>query len=327
LRFKAVNLVKAKNRFVMTGTPIENNVTELYAQMQFINPGLLGSLSMFRKEFAGSIDKSRDQVKMEALRTLVTPFILRRTKEKVATELPEKTELVYYCEMKDAQRKVYDAFKNEIREKLMRSIEEEGLAKTRFTILEGLTKMRQICDSPALLGTQEGYGNESVKAEELIGLLNEKMHKHKALVFSQFLGMLNIVEKRLNEEGIKYVKLTGKTRNREKVVEAFEQDDECRVFLISLKAGGTGLNLVSADYVFLIDPWWNPAVENQAIDRAHRIGQTQKVFAYRMICKDTVEEKILKLQEHKKTLSDELIGSDQSFVSSLSSEDIRELFA
>jgi len=326
LRYKAVNLLKSENRFVMTGTPIENNVTELFAQMQFINPGLLGNLNAFRKEYAGSIDKDRDANKTNDLRRLVQPFILRRTKEVVAKELPEKTEQVYLCEMGKAQREVYDAFKDDIREKLMTSIEEEGLAKTRFTILEGLTKMRQICDSPAILSTQEGYGNDSVKADELIEMLKEKMHQHKALVFSQFLGMLSLIEQRLQQAGISYVKLTGQTRNREDVVKAFEQDENCKVFLISLKAGGTGLNLVSADYVFLVDPWWNPAVENQAIDRAHRIGQNKKVFAYRMICKDTVEEKILALQERKRTLSDELISSDQSFVSSLSSEDIKELF-
>ena len=327
LRYKAVNILNSDNRFVMTGTPIENNTTELFSQMQFINPGLLGNLTSFQQEFAGQIDNHRNADKIEELKRLVSPFILRRTKEKVAQELPAKTELVHYCEMNGEQRKVYDSFKHDIRQRILKTMEEEGMAKSRFMILESLTKMRQICDSPALLNTQEGYGNDSVKADELMRMLREKMGKHKALVFSQFLGMLDIIEQRLNDEGIKYVKLTGQTRNRQQVVEAFENDDDCRVFLISLKAGGTGLNLVSADYVFLVDPWWNPAVENQAIDRTHRIGQTKKVFAYRMICKDTVEEKILALQEKKKALSDDIIGSDSGFVSKLTSEDIKELFA
>ncbi|NBC81969.1 MAG: DEAD/DEAH box helicase family protein [Bacteroidetes bacterium] len=326
LRYKAVCLLKAQRRFVMTGTPIENNTVELYAQMNFLNPGLLGNLSFFRKEFAGAVEQTKDKEKLEELRTLIKPFILRRTKEQVMTELPDKTEVVHYCEMGDEQRKVYDAFRSDFRNRLLGKIEEEGLNKSRFTILEGLTKMRQICDSPALLSTQEGYGNASVKADELTRLITTKIANHKALVFSQFLGMLDIIEQRLSEQGIKYSILTGKTTNRKKAVEAFENDPECRVFLISLKAGGQGLNLVSADYVFLVDPWWNPAVENQAIDRAHRMGQTKKVFAYRMVCKDTVEEKIVELQQRKKQLAEDIITSEQGFVKKLSKSDIEGLF-
>lgn len=327
LRFKAVGLLTAKQRYVMTGTPIENSTVELFAQMHFINPGLLGSLNAFREDYGSNIDNKHDEYKIEQLRKLIKPFIIRRTKEEVAPELPEKTEQIMYCEMENEQRKVYEAFKNDIRNKIMNSLEIDGLKKSQFTVLEGLTKLRQICDSPALLKNKEDYGTESIKADELIRVITSKVRNHKCLVFSQFLGMLSLIEKKLEKEGINYIKLTGQTKNRQELVDKFESDDACRVFLISLKAGGSGLNLVSADYVFLVDPWWNPAVERQAIDRTHRIGQTKKVFAYRMICKDTIEEKIIELQKQKETLANDIISSEQSFVSKLSTEDIDELLS
>ncbi|TAJ15268.1 hypothetical protein DMA11_02365 [Marinilabiliaceae bacterium JC017] len=327
IRYKAVSLIKANYRFVMTGTPIENSTIEIYSQMNFSNPGLLGTLNAFKNEFAGTIDNERDQVKTEQLRKLIKPFIIRRTKEQVAKDLPAKTEQVFYCTMDDQQRKVYEAFRKEVREQVINSVEIEGLGKSRLTVLSGLTKLRQICDSPALLSDEENYGHDSIKADELLRLITEKIHSHKAIVFSQFVGMLDLIEERLKQQGVPYVKLTGSTRNRQELVEHFEQNDDCRIFLISLKAGGFGLNLVSADYVFLVDPWWNPAVENQAIDRAHRIGQTKKVFAYRMICKDTIEEKILALQARKKALADDVILSEGGFVKQLTENDLEELLS
>lgn len=327
LRFKAVGLIAAKQRYVVSGTPIENNTVELFSQMHFINPGMLGSLNSFRKEFGNSIDNQRDGYKIEQLRTLIKPFILRRNKQEVAPELPEKTEQVFYCEMGDEQRKVYETFRDSIRKNIISNIQSEGIKKNQFTILQGLTKLRQICDSPMLLGDEADYGDDSVKADELVNVISSKVGKHKCLVFSQFLGMLSLIENKLQENGIKLTKLTGSTHNRQEIVEEFESDNECRVFLISLKAGGAGLNLVSADYVFLVDPWWNPAVERQAIDRAHRIGQTKKVFAYRMICKDTIEEKIIDLQKQKETLAEELINSEKGFISKLTKDDVEMLLS
>lgn len=327
LRFKAVCLVNSDYKFSMTGTPIENNTMELFSQMQFLNPGLLGSANYFKKEFATPIDKGTDPQKAEQLRKLIYPFLLRRTKEVVASELPEKTEMVLLCEMKEEQRKVYDAFVHDYKNKIISEIDAEGMGKARFTILDALLNARQICDSPALLNTEENFGDESIKADELLRNVKEKTKNHKVLVFSQFVGMLTIIKKKFDEAGIKYSYLDGSTTKREEAVNEFVEDETKRVFLISLKAGGFGLNLTVADYVYLVDPWWNPAVESQAIDRVHRIGQDKKVFAYRMICKDTIEEKILTLQEKKKNLADDIVSSEQSLVKNLTKEDIEELFA
>lgn len=326
LRFKCVCVMKADYRFTMTGTPIENNTMELFAQMEFLNPGLLGSPTNFKKEFAFVIDKGESPERSDTLKKMVYPFILRRTKEVVAKELPEKTEMVLYCEMGEQQRKVYNAFMNDFREKILDDIDADGMNSARFTILDALLKARQICDSPALLNTEEDYGNDSIKTDELIRHIERKTRNHKILVFSQFVGMLDIIRNRLDKDGVSYAYLDGSTRNRESVVDSFVSDNSIRVFLISLKAGGFGLNLTVADYVYLIDPWWNPAVEAQAIDRVHRIGQDKKIFAYRMICKDTIEEKIIKLQEKKKGLANEIISSEQSFVKNLTREDIEDLF-
>ena len=309
-RFKAVRLLKCNNRLALTGTPIENNTFDLYSQFNFINPGIFGSVKHFRSNFSDAIDKEQDQEVSQLLARMINPFILRRTKTQVATELPSKTEAVIYCEMGEEQRNVYNEFKKHFRQKLMEQIEQEGVNKSQMYILQGLTKLRQICNSTALADQERDYGNFSVKLDELVRHLKEKVNNHKVLVFSQFVGMLQLVKARLVEEGITFEYLDGQTRNREEKVTNFQTNDEIRVFLISLKAGGTGLNLTEADYVYLIDPWWNPAVENQAIDRCYRIGQDKKVMAYRMICKDTIEEKIVQLQDKKKTVAAEVIQVD-----------------
>ncbi len=324
---KAVKLLRAKNRLVLTGTPIENNTFDLYSQMDFLNPGMLGSMELFKMEYSSAIDARRDKDKAEELRRLIFPFILRRTKEQVAKELPEKTEMTLYCEMGVDQRKVYEAFKNEYREKLLGLIDTEGMNKSRMHVLEGLLKLRQICDSPALLSDDGDFGIESVKLEEISREIQENTGNHKILVFSQFLKMLALIKGKLEELKIGYEYLDGSTQDRKERVEHFQQDPNCRVFLISLRTGGFGINLTEADYVYIVDPWWNPAVEQQAIDRTHRIGQTQKVFAYKMICKDTIEEKIMTLQESKKQLASELISSEAGFLKSLSREDIVMLFS
>ncbi len=324
---KAVKLLRANNRIVMTGTPVENNTFDLYSQMDFLNPGLLGSQEFFRGEFATPIDKHRNEEKARELRKLIYPFMLKRTKEEVATDLPDKTEIVLRCEMGKAQRKVYEKFRETYRQKIMNKMAEEGKDKSSFLILEGLLKLRQICDSPALLSDDEDYGHDSAKLDEVVREIEENAGHHKILIFSQFLKMLDLVRGKLEAMGIRYEYLDGSTEDRADRVRNFQENDVCRVFLISLKAGGVGINLTSADYVYLIDPWWNPAVEQQAIDRTHRIGQTQPVFAYKMICKDTVEEKILELQEKKKEVASELVSTEAGFIKKLTQDDIVGLFS
>lgn len=309
-RFKAVRLLKAKNRLALTGTPIENNTFDLYSQFSFLNPGIFGSIKHFKSTFSEEIDKNQDEYTSDLLARMIHPFILRRTKNQVATELPAKTESVIYCEMGTEQRKVYDHFKQHFKQKLQEQIEEDGINKSQVYILQGLTKLRQICNSSALADREKDYGSESTKLDELVRHLTEKVTNHKILVFSQFVGMLHLVKERLEKEGILFEYLDGQTKNREECVNNFQNNPAIRVFLISLKAGGTGLNLTEADYVYLIDPWWNPAVESQAIDRCYRIGQDKKVMAYRMICKDTIEEKIVQLQDKKKTVASDIIRVD-----------------
>lgn len=324
-RYKAVRLLNSNNRLVLTGTPIENNTFDLYAQLNFLNPGLLGNMGHFKNNFSDAIDKQKNIDTSVLLSKIISPFVLRRTKENVAKELPDKTESIIYCEMGNEQRKVYEAFKNKYRDYLLNKIDENGVEKSQMYILEGLTKLRQICNSTALINEEADYGNHSAKLEILMENIKEKTGNHKILVFSQFVKMLQIVKTRLDEEHISYEYLDGQTKNRQKNVGNFQSNENIRVFLISLKAGGLGLNLTEADYVFIIDPWWNPAVENQAIDRCYRIGQTKNVLAYRMICKDTLEEKIVSLQQKKKAVATSIISIDKE-KKSFDINEVKELF-
>lgn len=328
-RFKAASVLKARNRLAMTGTPVENNTFDLYAQMTFVNPGLFISQEHFRKTYATQIDKYSDQTAATELSRMIHPFILRRTKEMVARELPPKTEDVIYCSMKEGQRKVYDAFRNQYRNDILGLIEEEGLEKSKLHVLQALTKLRQICNSPALLNEDGNYGNQSVKIKELIRHVQEKTGHHKLLIFSQFVGMLRLIRNELEQMEIPYAYLDGKSskKQREENVDTFQNKKHVRVMLISLKAGGTGLNLTAADYVYIVDPWWNPAVENQAIDRCYRIGQDKKVIAYRMICKDTLEEKILGYKQKKQDIADAIIKTDENIMKQISREDIMDLLS
>ena len=326
---KAASLLKARNRLCLSGTPLQNNTFDIYAQMNFLNPGMLGSVEFFRNEFATPIDKFGEQEQKDHLRKLLYPFILRRTKEQVAKDLPDKTETILFCEMEDEQRKIYDAFRNDYRNKILGVISEQGIERSQLTILQGLMKLRQICDSPSIMNDVDKYPNVSIKLEELAREITENISNHKALIFSQFLGMLALIKEKLIELNVSFEYFDGSTsaQDREKAIQSFQGNNEVRVFLISLKAGGVGLNLTAADYVYIVDPWWNPAVEQQAIDRTHRIGQTKNIFAYRMICKDTIEDKILQLQEKKRMLARDLIADDTSFVKSLSREDVEYLFS
>ena len=326
---RAACLLNAKNRLCMSGTPLQNNTFDIFAQMNFLNPGMLGTMEFFRQEFSIPIDKFGDKDRKDHLRKILYPFILRRTKEQVAKDLPEKQEIILFCEMEDEQRNIYDAYRNDFRTQILGTIETQGIHKSQLTILQGLMKLRQICDSPAILNEAEKFENHSIKLDELARELSEDMGDHKALVFSQFLGMLALIKAKLDELGIKYEYFDGSTSapDRQTAIDNFQNNDEIRVFLISLKAGGVGLNLTAADYVYIVDPWWNPAVEQQAIDRTHRIGQTKNIFAYRMICKDTIEDKILQLQEKKRALAKDIISDDTSFVKALTREDVEYLFS
>lgn len=326
---KAAGLLKAKNRLCLSGTPLQNNTFDIFAQMNFLNPGMLGSVEFFKQEFSVPIDKFGEKEQKDHLRKLLYPFILRRTKEQVAKDLPEKQEMVLFCEMGDEQRKIYDAYRNDYRDKILGVVENQGIQKSQLTILQGLMKLRQICDSPAIVKEEERFPNVSVKLEEIGREITENISNHKALIFSQFLGMLALIKEKMKELGVDYEYFDGSSTvaEREKAIHRFQNDENCRVFLISLKAGGVGLNLTAADYVYIVDPWWNPAVEQQAIDRTHRIGQTKNIFAYRMICTDTVEDKILKLQERKRNLAKDLITDDEGFVKTLSKEDVEYLFS
>ena len=326
---KAAGLLKARNRLCLSGTPLQNNTFDIFAQMNFLNPGMLGSVEFFKQEFSVPIDKFGEKEQKDHLRKLLYPFILRRTKEQVAKDLPEKQEMVLFCEMGDEQRKIYDAYRNDYRDKILGVVENQGIQKSQLTILQGLMKLRQICDSPAIVKEEERFPNVSVKLEEIGREITENISNHKALVFSQFLGMLALIKEKMKELGVDYEYFDGSSTvaERERSIHRFQNDENCRVFLISLKAGGVGLNLTAADYVYIVDPWWNPAVEQQAIDRTHRIGQTKNIFAYRMICTDTVEDKILKLQERKRNLAKDLITDDEGFVKTLTKEDVEYLFS
>ncbi|MEO6521962.1 MAG: DEAD/DEAH box helicase [Mucilaginibacter sp.] len=325
-RYKTVRLLKSRNKIVITGTPMENNTYDLYGQLSFACPGLLGSKQYFKDIYLGPIDQFKDSRRLRELQVKIKPFILRRTKQEVAKELPDKTEMVLYCEMGVEQRRIYDAYEKEFREYISATTNDE-IRKSPMNVLKGLTRLRQICDSPILLGDDKVSDDKSAKIDLLIDEITGKMGQHKILVFSQFVSMLDLIRKELVKRNIRFSYLTGSTRNRQSVVKDFQEDAGIRVFLISLKAGGTGLNLTEADYVYLVDPWWNPAVENQAIDRSHRIGQNKNIVAVRMICTGTVEEKIIQVQETKRELTDGLIKPNNSFIGSLSKTDLLGLLS
>jgi SNF2 family DNA or RNA helicase len=308
----------------LSGTPVENSVNDLWTQMSFINPGLLGSQQFFQNEFVVPIEKKKDEDKARKLQALIKPFVLRRTKEQVATELPPKTENLFYSQMSEEQAEVYENVKSEYRNELLKSLEDGTFAKSQMQVLQGLIKLRQIANHPSMI--DENYEGDSGKFEDVVHTLKTVLDGgHKVLIFSQFVKQLNIYRQYFNQESIPYLYLDGSTQNRGEIVKKFQEDKNTRVFLISIKAGGVGLNLTEADYVFILDPWWNPAVEQQAIDRTHRIGQTKNVFIYKFITKDSVEEKILALQQRKLSLSRALITTEESFIKSLSADDIREI--
>lgn len=322
--FKAIKGLKSKYKLALSGTPIENSVADLWSQMHFANPGLLGSYSYFQKEFVAPIEKKKDEDKATRLQAIIKPFVLRRTKDQVAKELPPKTEQTIYCEMEAEQAKVYERTKSEYRNALLDNKLQNSGKGNQIMLLQGLTKLRQIANHPKMVHEDETFS--SGKFETALEMLESIVaEQHKVLIFSQFVKHLQLFREEFDRQEIPYAYLDGSTKNRADAVTTFKQQESIQIFLISIKAGGVGLNLTEADYVFILDPWWNPAVEQQAIDRSHRIGQTKNVFIYKFISKGTVEEKILALQTQKKALSSSLITTEESFIKSLSTEDIQEL--
>ena len=321
---QAVRQLRSKHRLILTGTPVENSTMDLWSQMSFINPGLLGTQAFFRKEFLKPIEKHQDEGRTRRLHALIKPFILRRHKAQVAKELPEKTEHLSYCPMTEEQAHAYEETKSFYRNKILRNLDENGSASTQFLLLQGLTRLRQIANHPRL--ADDTYAHESGKLREVLRMIrNVVAEGHKVLVFSQFVQHLALVRAALNERQLPYAYLDGATRDRPAEVTRFQENEDLKIFLISLKAGGVGLNLTAADYVFILDPWWNPAVEAQAVDRAHRIGQQRPVFTYKFITQGTVEEKILALQRRKLALVSELIATDEAVIKHLTRADIEEL--
>ncbi len=322
---KAVRLLRANHRLAMSGTPVENHLGELWSLFEFLNPGMLGSASVFKN--TGGAARNADEDTRRLLRQALRPFILRRTKDQVARELPAKTEQTLICELDPPQRKLYNELRQHYRDNLLQKVRHQGLAKSKIMVLEALLRLRQAACHPGLIDAERS-GEPSAKLDALLEQLSEVLESgHKALVFSQFTSFLKIVRSRLDKEGIVYEYLDGKTKDRQAPVERFQNDPACNLFLISLKAGGLGLNLTAAEYVFLLDPWWNPAVEAQAVDRAHRIGQLKAVFAYRLIARDTVEEKVLELQKSKKDLAAAIIGEDNALIRDLRPEDLELLLS
>lgn len=306
--YKSMTKLVSDHKLVLTGTPVENSITDLWAQLNFVNQGLLGSLSWFRREFARPIEKEKDNESGIRLKKLISPFLLRRTKEMVATDLPPVTNQTVFCEMTEDQEKIYESEKSVVRNLIMEGLGDKEKGKRAIIVLQGLMKLRQISNHPVI--ADEEYTGSSGKFEAVLNDIENVVNEnHKILVFSSFVMHLRLFEESLKRKNIKFSLLTGVTTNRSKIISSFQNDPLNKVFLISLKAGGVGLNLTSADYVFMLDPWWNPAAELQALSRAHRIGQGKNVFVYKYISSGTLEEKIIKLQDRKSKLAELFVAS------------------
>lgn len=307
--YKTVSRLNSDYKLVLTGTPVENSLTDLWTQLNFVNPGLLGDLSYFRREFAKPIEKLGDDDKEMKLRKIIQPFILRRTKDMVARDLPPVTEQTVFCDMTEEQNKLYEEEKSSVRNSILKSIASTGIEKSAIVVLQGLMKLRQLSNHPVMANDEytSGSGKFETVLQDMESVISEG---HKILVFSSFVKHLDLYADELRKKRIGFAMLTGASTNREKIVNSFQNDPENKIFLISLKAGGVGLNLTAADYVFILDPWWNPASEMQALNRAHRIGQNKSVFVYRYITSNSIEEKITRLQEKKSKLADTFISSN-----------------
>ena len=326
---KAVYDIIAKHKIALSGTPIINNTFDLYSQMNYLLPGFLGTQDFFKKEYVIPIDRNKNKQQSDALQKLIQPFILRRTKSQVATDLPAKSEMILWCEMEEQQQEIYNEIKDSIRKSVFLNIKNEGLNKSKLSVLQGIIKLRQVCCSPLLLKDELLPQSPSIKIDALMDELQNNLSNNKVLVFSQFKEMLHLIAAALTEKNITYYHFDGDTKveDRMDMVSKFQEEESAtNVFLMTLKTGNAGINLTAADYVFLVDPWWNAAIEQQAIDRTHRIGQTKNVFAYKMICRNTIEEKIIEIQQRKQITSDAIISEEDGFVKNLTQEDIAYLF-
>jgi SNF2 family DNA or RNA helicase len=345
LTTKAVRLLRGRHRLALTGTPVQNHIGELWSLFEFLNPGMLGKSRAFARAMnstgsggsgSGSVSATGSGsgagagvpgAPRDALARVLRPFILRRTKADVARDLPERVEDTIVCRLSGAERQRYNELRDYYRQTLAQRITKEGWNKARLHVLKALLRLRQAACHPGLVDRSQIHAS-SAKLDVLLAdlrLLREE--GHKTIVFSQFVRLLDIVRLSLDRDGVPYEYLDGRTRDREARVERFQTDPDCPLFLVSLKAGGLGLNLTAAEYVFLLDPWWNPAIEAQAIDRAHRIGQTKAVFAYRLIAEDTIEEKIIELQDRKRDLADAVVGADGGALQKLTREDLEVLLS
>ena len=319
---KAVRLLQGQHRLALTGTPIENRLSDLWSLFEFLNPGMLGASEAFKRYNDVDSNDAEGKEARALLAKALRPFILRRGKAQVAPELPQKTEQIIYCELEGKERQRYDELRAHYRTTLLGYVDEQGIARSQMHILEALLRLRQAACHPGLIDPTQAHGS-SAKLGALLAQLDEIVAGgHKALVFSQFTSLLGIVRHHLDGAKIRYEYLDGKTRDRQAKVDRFQSDPDCPIFLVSLKAGGVGLNLTAAEYVFLLDPWWNPAVEAQAIDRTHRIGQSRPVIAYRLIGRDTIEEKVLALQAQKRDLADTLVTADNAMLSRIGREEL-----
>ena len=325
---KAAKILKGRNRLALSGTPIENNTMELWSLFDFLMPGFLGTYQWFHRQLAQGIEKDDETGKTDLLKKMIYPFVLRRKKQEVEKDLPEKIEIVAKLPMEEEQFKLYGEIAHFYRQELDKEMEEKGVAGSSMKILEGMLRLRQICLFPRLV--DEKFDRvPSAKFDHFKELLEDILSEdHKVLIFSQFVQVLKMLRGYCDEEKFAYFYIDGSVdvNTREQMVKNFQEDEGTRVFLLSLKAGGVALNLTAADYVIIFDPWWNPAVEAQAIDRSHRIGQTKKVMVYRMVVKDSIEEKMLELQERKKALVENLVASDVQAFKNLKKEDILNLF-
>lgn len=326
---RAVLKLHGRRRIILNGTPIMNNISDLFPQFKFLLPQLFHSPKAFKDQYEKPIKRKGQKTKENALKKLTNPFILRRTKETAAPDLPAKTESILWCEMADDQKQAYNDLKKQIKDNIFVKIKDKGLAKSKLGVLQGITKLRQVCSSPHLLEEEFDFHDvSSVKINNLMDELTSNLENEKVLIFSQFLGTMDLLKEAFAKNNISYRSFSGATpaqKRMEMVSEFQKKNSDIQVFLLSLMAGNSGINLSNANYVFLMEPWWNKAIQQQAIDRAHRIGQNNKVFAYNMICKNSIEEKIIKLQNKKQSLSDELI-TDDNFVKNLDEEDIAFLF-
>ena len=325
--FKAIKEIKAETRYALTGTPIENSLSELWSIFDFVMPGYLFSYRKFKELYETPIVKGEDGYATKKLKMLIEPFILRRIKEEVLTELPDKTITILNNEMEDEQQKIYMSYMTQVKEEIETEISVNGFEKSQIKILSLLMRLRQICCHPGLF--IENYKGESSKLNQCVQIVKDAVESgHKILLFSGYTSMFDIIQQELEKENITYYKLTGQTKvaDRIKLVDEFNENPDIKVFLISLKAGGTGLNLIGADMVIHYDPWWNLSAENQATDRTYRIGQKKNVQVYKLITKNSIEEKIYELQQKKAKLIDNMLSTQETFISKLTKDEIMNLF-